>query len=259
MTHRQLTRVVSLRRAAVLAGLVAVVTASCVARLAAAPPPWSYGGATGPDHWGRFSPLCADGRNQSPLLMVDAVSAELAPLDIAYHGRTTEIAYEKHDVEVRVNGDNLLVVDGRRFRLLQFHFHTPSETRLAGAVETPIEAHFVHQAEDGALAVVAVLFQAGEASAGIAAIQQQMPPHRGSVPFNVPVASLGLLPTNLDYWRFSGSLTTPPCTEGVRWLVLRSQPSAAAEQARRFVALTGENARPVQPLWARRILAAAGR
>lgn len=146
-------------------------------------------------------------------------------------------------------------VEGNRFGLLQFHFHAPSENRINGK-SYPMEAHLVHADEDGNLAVVAVMFVQGRENEMLARAWSHMPKHSGDEhALPSPVAAEGLLPSNRDYYRYNGSLTTPPCTEGVRWLVMKEPVSASDQQIRAFSRVMHHpNNRPIQPTHARPIL-----
>uniref|UniRef100_UPI003AA99F9B carbonic anhydrase n=1 Tax=Candidatus Electronema sp. TJ TaxID=3401573 RepID=UPI003AA99F9B len=144
---------------------------------------------------------------------------------------------------------------GRTYELKQIHFHAPSEHQIGGK-SFPLEAHFVHAATDGQLAVVAVLYETGEENSDLKKLWRQMPAKVGQEEgMAAQVRAEKLLPENRDYYRLSGSLTTPPCTEGVLWLILKNQGAVSEEQARQFSELmSGSNNRPVQPLNARAVL-----
>jgi len=158
-------------------------------------------------------------------------------------------------VQVNAAPGSAIEVDGATFELRQFHFHAPSENLIDGK-SFPLEAHLVHADKDGNLAVVAVMFDQGDANKALAAAWPQMPLHGGEkAALNLPVAPLELLPADRDYYRFNGSLTTPPCTEGVRWLVMKHAVSASAEQIAQFKhVMHHPNSRPVQAVNARPVL-----
>lgn len=213
---------------------------------------WSYEGADGPSHWGG---LCSSGRNQSPIDVHDAVSAKLAPLSFEYESLAQDILNNGHTVQVTYAPGSSLAVDSHRYQLQQFHFHAPSENLIDGR-QFPLEAHFVHADADGNLAVVAVFFEAGAANAALEKLGKDLPLHAGDKhDLDVRVAAAELMPKAREYYRFSGSLTTPPCSEGVNWLVLK-QPITASEKqiAQLHAAMGHDNARPVQPLNARVIV-----
>lgn len=236
----------------VLAGL-----AMLAGTVAAGEALWSYSGDTGPPNWAQLSPsyaACA-GANQSPLDLGEFVDAELPPIDINYVPSGVAILNNGHAVQVESGSGSEIGVGGRVYRLLQLHFHAPSENRINGA-EFPIEAHFVHVGPDGDLAVIAVMFEAGEHNAALAEAWEHMPQRTAEKHvFDPPIAPAALLPEGRDYYRFNGSLTTPPCTEGVIWLVMKTPVSASTEQIAALAeALGGPNNRPVQPRNARVVL-----
>jgi len=147
-----------------------------------------------------------------------------------------------------------LDLDGQTFKLLQFHLHSPSEHRIQGE-SFALEAHFVHKNDRGELAVVAVLFREGARSDGIATIETSAPAKAGmSKTLDTQIASLEIMPENTAHYRYAGSLTTPPCTEGVHWLVVEAIGSVAKEQVQKFVEIIGENARGPQPLNDRQVV-----
>ena len=219
---------------------------------------WGYSGGTGPLHWAELSPeyqACA-GSNQSPVDLTQFVEADLAPITFSYGRRSaTEVVNNGHTVQVRSTGDSEIILDGRAYRLLQFHFHAPSEHRVDG-VAFPMEMHLVHAAPDGDLAVVAVMFTAGEGDSVLAELWQNVPGRVGeNHVLASPLAPAALLPKDRDYYRLNGSLTTPPCTEGVTWLVMKQPLSASSQQITALLELlAGPNNRPVQPLNARVVL-----
>lgn len=218
---------------------------------------WGYSGAEGPDRWGELSETfeaCSEGVNQSPVNIVDTIEADLGPISPSYTGSAIALINNGHTLQVEVGSGNFLDVAGEKFELLQLHLHSPSEHRIRGE-SFPLEAHFVHQNDRGELAVLAVLFTVGPSHPGLAKIGETAPLQIGrSEPFNVSLGRLGLLLAKRDYYRYSGSLTTPPCTEGVMWLVLRATGTVARAQVQGFVRLIGEDARGVQPLNGRAVL-----
>jgi carbonic anhydrase len=227
-------------------------------------PHWGYTGATGPDAWAKLSAefaTCAKGRRQSP---IDLVDAELSPLTLEqvkfeYAPAAFQVVHNGHTIEVRPGQENQIVARSKKYKLLQFHFHHPSEERFNGK-GFPLDAHFVHRSEDGELAVVTVLFEEGAANPELQRLWDYMPLDANDsmrsaegVTFN-PVS---MLPVNrAKYLQYIGSLTTPPCTEGVVWIVLRQPVTASPEQIALFRKMVGMNARPVQPVNGRLIKAA---
>lgn len=213
---------------------------------------WSYEGDDGPTHWGG---LCSSGKNQSPVDVHDAVNAKLAPLSFKYDSLAQDVLNNGHTVQVTYAPGSVLTVDSHQYQLKQFHFHAPSENLLDGK-HFPLEAHFVHADADGNLAVVAVFFETGAANAALEKLGKDLPLRAGDKhDLDVKIAAAEMMPKKRDYYRFSGSLTTPPCSEGVNWLVLKQPVTASEQQIEHLHAAMGhDNARPVQPLNARIIV-----
>jgi carbonic anhydrase len=219
---------------------------------------WGYSGEAGPGNWGRLDAsyaACASGKNQSPIDLANFVEADLKPIGFAYKAGTKEILNNGHTVQVNYAAGSSITVDDRAFELKQFHFHAPSENRINGK-HFAAEAHLVHADKNGNLAVVAVMLEEGAANPLLTDLWKKMPKRAGdknALPATLGVASL--LPADRDYYRFSGSLTTPPCSEGVRWLVIKQPASASKAQIEQFTRVMGHpNNRPVQPLNARAVL-----
>jgi len=218
---------------------------------------WSYSGETGPDHWAELSPefaACGIGLNQSPVDITDTVEADLDTLKFDYQATGTSIINNGHTLQVNVAPGSWLRIGDDEFQLLQFHAHSPSEHQVNGEL-FPLEEHFVHQDESGALAVVSVLYRAGEFNEHIARLGAAAPTElHQPVQLDVDITFFELYSDHHSYYRYNGSLTTPPCTEGVRWFVLKTKGHIAPEQAENFVSLIGEDARGPQPLNARIVL-----
>jgi carbonic anhydrase len=219
---------------------------------------WGYAGEAGPENWSKVDPknaMCALGRNQSPIDLGGFVEADLKPLKLGYKAGAADIVNNGHTVQINYAPGSMLTVDGRTFELKQFHFHAPSENRIGGK-QFPLEGHLVHSDKDGNLAVVAVMFQDGAANPLLAKLWEKMPARAGEkadLPAGVSAAQL--LPANRDYYRFNGSLTTPPCSEGVWWLVMKQHPTVSKAQVEQFSKTMGfANNRPIQPVNARPVL-----
>ncbi|MCM0150452.1 carbonic anhydrase [Photobacterium galatheae] len=213
---------------------------------------WGYEGVNGPEHWAALSgdfATCAAGKNQSPIDLVAMVEGKLPPLSLYYQPASASVIDNGHTVQVNYAPGSSLTLDGQSFELKQFHFHTPSENHIRGK-SFPLEGHFVHADKSGNLAVIAVMFQEGEANEALAKIWSQMPSATGKVvSLNQKVDVRQIIPAQQDYYRFSGSLTTPPCTEGVRWIVLKQPQTVSASQIEAFYQVLGHgNNRPVQPV-----------
>ncbi len=217
---------------------------------------WEYTGEKGAAHWSEVDPAfatCAMGHLQSPINIDHAVKADLPPLNFHYGSAAPTIWNNGHTVQVNLPAGNTLDVGGQTYELLQFHFHTPSEERIKGK-STPMVVHLVHKNAAGELGVVAVLIQAGAANAALTPVFQHLP--RPGEKITVDALSLdlaALLPKTLGYYDFAGSLTTPPCSEGVHWMVLKTPATLSAAQIAAFRKLIGSNARPVQPLNGREV------
>jgi carbonic anhydrase len=217
---------------------------------------WGYQGDVGPAAWKALKPefsACA-GRNQSPINVAGTIDAQLPALAFNYKAGGTEVVNNGHTIQVNYEAGNGISMDGMQFELKQFHFHAPSENRIDGK-SYPLEAHLVHADKDGNLAVVSVVFDLGPANPAVAAAWGQMPKTEGKAALPAKVTANGLLPTDRDYYRYNGSLTTPPCTEGVRWVVMKRPMTISREQLEAFKTTLGfDNNRPVQPVYARPIL-----
>lgn len=220
-------------------------------------PHWSYDGEGGPEHWAELSPEFAtcSGKNQSPVNLTDFVEADLEPLQIDYRPGGRELVNNGHTIQVDYAPGSWLLVDDTRFELKQFHFHVPSENQIDGKIFA-MEAHLVHADPDGNLAVLAILYDEGPASPGLATFWSKIPPEKDQrVTLTTAVDAAKLLPKSHDYYRFNGSLTTPPCSEGVRWLVLKEPATASPGQVESLLhVLHHPNNRPVQPIHARPVL-----
>lgn len=219
---------------------------------------WGYSGHEGPEHWGELSPeyaTCAEGRNQSPVNITEAIDGELPAMAFSYSAGGKEILNNGHTVQVNYAPGSTVEIEGRSFELKQFHFHSPSENTIDGK-SYPLEAHFVHADKDGNLAVIGVMFEEGAANTELQKAWAQMPGKAsGKEALAQTVDARALLPEKRDYYRFNGSLTTPPCTEGVRWVVMKQAETASKAQIEQFARTVGfANNRPVQPLNARMIV-----
>jgi carbonic anhydrase len=216
---------------------------------------WSYVGESGPDEWGELSPdfvACEAGDHQSPIDLADAQRVDVPDIQFLYEPAAYQVINTGHTIQANAADAGGITVDGQHYELVQFHAHVPSEHTMDGE-PADLEVHLVHQSSTGEAAVVAVLMNEGAANTALA---EALSPSL-SAGGTAAVSSLdaaGLLPTNHLTYRYDGSLTTPPCTEGVRWLVLQQHGSVDAATVDSFSSLFGPNARPVQPLHARELL-----
>ena len=239
----------------------ALMLISCSSIYAAgADPHWGYEGDEGPEHWAELSSkyaLCRDGKNQSPVDLVADFRVDLPELVFEYHGTPIHETNNGHTIMLKVSGESYLVVPEKdwRFKLLQGHFHSPSEHTINGE-SFPMEIHLVHSDEAGQFTVVGIMVEEGEENAMLNRIWAFMPEQVGeSKESPLTVFEAGVMPPTRNYFSYDGSLTTPPCTEGVRWIVLRDPFTASAEQIARFKERVGPSTnRPTQPHNARMIL-----
>lgn len=211
---------------------------------------WSYEGETGPAFWGKLNPAyatCDSGLRQSPIDIRGGVRVDLPPITFEYRPSLFNILDNGHTVQVNYGEGSSLTVQGRRFELVQFHFHKPSEERINGRSYDMV-AHLVHKDEDGRLAVLAVLFERGKDNPFIQTLWNNLPLEQGTEvsPPDAPIDLNTLLPKDRSYYTYMGSLTTPPCTEGVMWMVLKSPVEISAEQIAVFSHLYKRNIRPIQ-------------
>ncbi len=221
---------------------------------------WSYEGAGAPAHWGDLKSeyaLCKGGKSQSPIDISGAQSGDLEAISFDYANATAEeMVNNGHTIKVSFEPGSSMSINGKQYNLLQFHFHSPSEHTIDGQAADMV-AHLVHKADDGQLGVVGVMLNKGEANAVLAPLWEQMPKHKGDEVYfegdEAKVDLSGFLPENAAYYNYSGSLTTPPCSEGVNWLVLQNPVSVSAEQVAAFTTLFAKSTRPVQPLNGRTI------
>ncbi len=216
--------------------------------------PWTYEGARGAAHWSELDSAyaaCNQGREQSPIDIHETRRADLPALQFKSRaGALTAVINNAHTIRVNYrpgNGDSL-VAGERSYELTQLHFHHPSEETVSGTAY-PMETHLMYQAADGEVAGVAVFVKPGRANVTAGTILNHMPPTEGQT--EVPGQQIdpgGLLPPDTRiYFSYEGSLTAPPCTEGVRWFVLKQPVELSSDQIAAFARLYPNNARPVQP------------
>jgi carbonic anhydrase len=221
-------------------------------------PHWTYEGKEGPENWGKLNPdfaTCDAGRNQSPINIESTMQASLKPLKLIQRYPAKDIVNNGHTVQANFKEGNMLILDGSAFLMKQVHFHAPSENQINGK-SYPLEAHFVHADSKGNLAVIGVMFKEGKANPALESLWLQMPHEVGDpVDMKSRVLASEFMPSNRSYYRFSGSLTTPPCSEGVRWIVMKNPITASKEQIAMFEkTVKHHNNRPVQPLNGRLVI-----
>jgi len=220
---------------------------------------WGYTGKAAPAHWGNLSTefaTCSAGKNQSPINIENSHDAKLPAIKFSYNTAATEIVNNGHTIQVNIASGSYIQVDGQNFELKQFHFHTPSENKINNQ-SFPLEAHFVHADNNGNLVVVAIMFKQGKENPLLKTILSLMPTEKNQKNSltKTPIDYAKILPDNKDYYLYNGSLTTPPCSEGVRWIVLKEPVSIIDTQTKQFkTVLHHGNNRPTQPLNARIII-----
>ncbi|QLI82935.1 carbonic anhydrase family protein [Chitinibacter fontanus] len=223
------------------------------------PSHWSYEGSTSAENWGNMKPefaLCKSGTQQSPINITEAYSQALERIQFSYQPSKLNIQNNGHTIQLNYDPGSFITVGTDKYQLLQFHFHTPSEEAIGGK-RYPMVAHLVHKNEAGQLAVVALLINQGKDDNPLfnqfwAKLPTEHKETRIFDDIQYNVASL--LPGNQSYWTFMGSLTTPPCSEGVRWFVLKNPLNISAKQIARFKREFAMNARPLQSLFDRAVL-----
>ncbi len=212
---------------------------------------WSYEGEEGPEYWGDLSDAfaaCANGRMQSPIDISGTLSGSGGVAAFDYGDTALDIVNNGHTVQVNVEPGHTAVLSGGLYRLLQFHFHSPSEHKVNGR-SAAMEAHFVHRNDDGGLAVVGVFIEAGVENDALGMIKRHMPAGKGAAKIaGVTINGADLLPASSAFTTYSGSLTTPPCSEGVKWFVLKDSVTVSSEQIAAMQAVMPMNARPIQAL-----------
>lgn len=229
-------------------------TVSFAKQKPAAPKPstiaWSYEGIGGADNWGRLKSeyaTCAAGQRQSPIDLHDGIAVDLEPIQFAYRPASFRVVDSTRDLQVAVYGGGMNLL-GKNFDLIRIQFHRPAEVTIDGTT-FDMDAQLVHKSEDGKLAIVTILLEQGTENTLVQKVLNNLPLEKGGE-VAPPGQSLDvniLLPVNRRYFTFMGSLTTPPCTEDVLWLVLKQPQQISPEQLLIFQRLYKPNARPVQP------------
>ncbi len=223
---------------------------------------WGYTGHGSPEHWGELDTqnvMCKLGHNQSPINItrdVEVDTKNLEPINFHYVSESLNVVDNGHTIQVNIKEGSTIEVDKKVFELKQFHFHAPSENEI-DSKQFPLEAHLVHMAKDGSLAVVAILFEEGKENPLLNKVWEKMPHDAGAeAPVSVTTQEINeFLPKDKSYYRFDGSLTTPPCSEGVRWFVFKHYDTVSKEQVEQFLhVMHHPNNRPIQDIGARKVL-----
>ena len=211
---------------------------------------WSYEGETGPANWGKINPAwakCGTGNRQSPIDLRDGMKVDLEQITFDYHPSSFNVTDNGHTVQVMVGSGNFLTVGNRTYELIQFHFHRPSEERINGKGYEMV-VHLVHKDGEGRIAMLALLLERGKPQPVIQNVWNNLPLEKlETLAPSVVLDPMELLPARRDYFTFMGSLTTPPCSEGVLWLVMKEPVQASPAQLALFSRLYPLNARPIQP------------
>jgi carbonic anhydrase len=247
----------AIMRANQQARVAAAAKAKKAAAVAAATPPpqrisnvWSYEGENGPAYWGKINPAwakCGDGNRQSPIDIRDGMKVELEQITFDYHPSSFNVTDNGKTVQVMVGGGNFITVNNRMYELIQFHFHRPSEERINGKGYEMV-VHLVHKDGEGRIAMLALLLERGKPQPVIQAVWNNLPLEKlETLAPSTVLDPMELLPARRDYFTFMGSMTTPPCQEGVLWLVMKEPVQASPAQMALFSRLYPLNARPVQP------------
>jgi carbonic anhydrase len=229
--------------------------------LSAGGPHWNFeAGADGPEHWGDLDPafrVCGIGSQQSPIDVGGGVEAQLPQLTFAWANAAGTIVNTGHTIQVNASPGSTLTAGGARYTLVQFHFHHPAEHQVDGKV-FPLEAHFVHEKDGGGLGVIGVFMAAGKSNPVFKKVVETMPATEGPpVAAGAGIDPNGLLPQSRGYYRYEGSLTTPPCSEVVDWMLFTAPIEVAEAEISAFAKLFPMNARPLQKANRRFVLRSA--
>jgi len=214
---------------------------------------WTYEkGPKGPENWKNLCDAFADcgGKNQSPIDIITASvqsDQKLTAPQFKYGTTHAHIVHNGHTIQFNVEGDHSVQLNGKDYKLLQFHYHAPSEHTIDGK-QFPLEVHFVHKHSDDDLAVIGILFAEGAENPFLTQFLDKFPRQKGQYDADQSIDLLRLFPDNKSYYHYKGSLTTPPCSEIVHWYVLKHPVEASKEQLDQFAKILNNNYRPVQAL-----------
>jgi len=223
---------------------------------------WSYNGETGPAKWASLDPsfaACANGKEQSPIdIELSKVTLDKTLEDVQIHYKPSAFTVMNNGHTIQANdasGSNSIVVEGIEYKLMQMHFHKPSENQINGQ-SFEMEGHLVHKSKEGKLAVLGFLITSGQENKELAEIWSKLPKEetKEDIKLEKPVDLVNLLPKEKKSFRYNGSLTTPPCSEGVKWVVLEKPVEMSRQQIEAYGAIFPDNHRPVQPLHNRQVM-----
>lgn len=216
---------------------------------------WDYEGSNGPENWGKMAEAnqaCASGQEQSPIDLTGGVDAEVSNIALHWKAGDWNVLNNGHTIQVEGKDGGYATIDGERFDLIQFHFHTPSEHTIDGR-NYPMEVHFVHKNAEGRLAVIGVLMMPGGENPLFSTIMEKAPKEEGTASVGL-IEQRGMIAPIDGVYRYQGSLTTPPCSETVLWTVLSTPILVSQKDVEAFQALFPMNARPIQPVNRRYVL-----
>jgi len=212
---------------------------------------WGYEGKTGPEHWGAMSEkfkACSEGKTQSPVDIKGAKGTSQNKLVLHYGDTKINILNNGHSIQVNYDKGSYITVNGKRYDLAQFHFHGPSEHTVNGK-HSPMEMHLVHTSKDGGFAVVGVLIEKGDKNKAFSGVWKDLPEEAGDKEtLSATVNVKDLLPADKAFYNYTGSFTTPPCTEGVAWFMMKDTVKLSGKQLKAFREIMHGDNRPVQPL-----------
>ncbi|MCP4745873.1 MAG: carbonic anhydrase [Desulfobacteraceae bacterium] len=219
---------------------------------------WAHYGSRGPENWGSLDPefsACSEGKNQSPVNLTKFTETKLPGITFYYQVGGFEIINKGHTIIVNQKPGSKIIVGGNEFELKQYYFRSPSEHNIDN-VSFPLEAHLVHQDKNGNYAIIAIFFIAGEKNENISQAWANIPEQVGDRnKLSIKIDAETLVPDDRDYYYVNGSLTTPPCTEGVKWFIMKTPMTASIAQIEKFTfVIKHPNNRPLQPIHSRKIL-----
>ena len=219
---------------------------------------WSYEGDGAPEHWANLDEkfgTCGSGQSQSPIdIQTQGLTKSTKPIEFHYSTSAMNVVNNGHTIQANYDNGSYALIDGKKFNLLQFHFHSPSENTVDGSPADMV-AHMVHKAEDGTLGVVGVLFKKGNENEFLKPIWSNLPLEPGSkTESSDTIFASNMLPEDKSYFNFTGSLTTPPCSEGVNWNVMSTTVEASQAQIDAFTSIFPKSVRPVQALNSRTVV-----
>ncbi|BCH26769.1 carbonic anhydrase [Mesorhizobium sp. L-8-3] len=238
------------RRNLIRAFIALGVCPICAQTARAASAHWGYGGSVGPEHWADLDTrnfACSAGRQQSPIDIAGTVKADIPRIDISWLKGGGRMVNNGHTIQINMPEGSTLTRGDRVFQLAQLHFHAPSEHHVAG-MSFPMEAHFVHKdTKSDTLGVLSALLMPGATNNSFAGLAKVFPARPGEEMAVDEFDPNGLLPASLGYWTYEGSLTTPPCTENVEWMVAMEPVEVDTADIKRFTTLYASNARSIRP------------